>query len=412
MRANAAIFVLPATTDGQQGPVASWVSTAGWARATERLLGAVWIVTPSGLLDPEGAADRGSNVQLSSDTASPWRRRLPTIAKTAVKDLRGWQRARRFRVNQIGPWTGRDIGFVWQRHELFHTAGLDLARALGVPSVVFAPATLVWESEQWAVGRPGWGRRLERIAERPALTRADLVACGSDLVAEQALRIGVDRSRILVTPTGVDLDRFAERGDAGPLRRRLGLAERFVVGWVGSFRPFHALDLAVDAVSGIPDAALLLVGDGPERSRIERLARDRRVHAVFTGTVPHAEMPRYLAAMDVGLVLARPDQAFHYSPLKLAEYLAAGLPVLAPRVAQLTSRLTDGVEALLVPAGDPGALAASLRRLHDDPGARRRIGAAARAAATDRWSWDHEVERVMAVLGRLRTGSDQQEPGF
>ena len=412
MAASAAIFVLPSTTEGQQGPVAAWVSTAGWASAAERVLGEVWIATPSGLLDPEEAARRGSESHLSSDTASRWRRRLPTVAKTAVKDARQWRRARRFRVDPSGPWAGRDIKFVWQRHELFHTAGLALARALGVPSVIFVPATLVWESDQWAVGRPGWGRRLERVAERPALRGADLIACGSDMVAEQVLRLGVSRSRILVTPTGVDVGLFAGHGNADALRGQLRLAGRFVVGWVGSFRPFHALDQAVDAVTEIEDASLLLVGDGPERPRIERLARDRGVHAVFTGTISHAELPAYLAAMDVGLVLARPGQAFHYSPLKLAEYLAAGLPMVAPRVAKLTQRLTDGVDALLVPPGDAGAVAAALRRLHDDPDGRRRIGAAARAAAAARWSWDHEVRRVLEALRPDEGAPEELKPGF
>jgi glycosyltransferase involved in cell wall biosynthesis len=158
------------------------------------------------------------------------------------------------------------------------------------------------------------------------------------------------------------------------------------------------LDDAVEALAGMKDASLLLVGDGPERPRIERLARDRQVHAVFAGTVRHAELPAYLAAMDVGLVLGRADQAFHYSPLKLGEYLAAGLPVLAPRVAQLTERLTDGVDALLVSLGDPGAVAAALRRLHHDPAERGRIAAAATTTAAARWSWDHQVQRVLEVL--------------
>ena len=111
------------------------------------------------------------------------------------------------------------------------------------------------------------------------------------------------------------------------LRHRLGLDGRFVVGWVGSFRRFHAIEQAIDAMVGIDGATLLLVGDGPERPRIETLARAQNVTAVFTGTVPHDELPLHLAAMDAALVVAGPDAPFHYSPLKLAEYLAAGLPV-------------------------------------------------------------------------------------
>jgi glycosyltransferase involved in cell wall biosynthesis len=306
--------------------------------------------------------------------------------------------SRRFHIDARGPWTGTDVDMVWQRHDLFHTAGLDLARRLRAPSVLFVPAAKVWEAERWGTTRPGWGRWLEGRAERPALLRADLVACGSETVVEQVLRIGVPASRVLLTPTGVDLELFAEPPDPAPLRRRLGLEDRFVVGWVGSFRRFHALEQAVEAAAAVPRATLLLVGDGPERARIERLVHDLGVSATFTGTVPHPELPAYLAAMDAAVILAPRYEPFHYSPLKLAEYLAAGLPVVAPAVGQVAHRLTDGVDALVVPPHDVAALGAALRRLRDDPEEGARLGKAARAAAEAEWSWDDQVRRVMAAL--------------
>ncbi|MGH9027191.1 MAG: glycosyltransferase family 4 protein [Acidimicrobiia bacterium] len=396
--ASGAILVLPTPTAGQQGPVAAWVSTAGWASAARRVLGAAWIVTPGGLVEPEDARRRGSHPRLSSDSASALRRRMPGLAKTAIKDLRDWRRSRQFRIPPAGPWRDRTVSFVWQRHELFHTAGISLARTLDVPTVLFVPATLVWQSEQWGVSRPGWERWLERRGEQPALRAADLVACGSAEVADQVRRLGVRGERILITPTGVDLDLFANRTDARPLRKRLGLASRFVVGWVGSFRRFHALEQAVDAVAQLQGATLLLVGDGPERRRVEQLAQARGAEAVFVGTVPHAEIPAYARAMDVGLVLADSATDFHYSPLKLAEYLAAARPVIAPRVPHLEARLTHGVDAVLVTPGDTDSLVECLRRLQADPAARRRLGASARAAAEARWSWDHQVRRILDAL--------------
>jgi glycosyltransferase involved in cell wall biosynthesis len=320
------------------------------------------------------------------------------VAKTAIKDVRNWGRRRRFVVDPVGPWRATDVRFVWQRHELFHTAGLLLARRLGVPSVLFMPAPLVWEAEQWGTTRPGWGRWVERLGESPSLLGSDLVACGSEEVAEQARRLGVPEERMLLTPTGVDLDQFAQTPDPGPLRRRLGLEGRFVVGWVGSFRRFHAVELAVEAAAAVPDTSLLLVGDGPERARIERLAHDLGVPAAFTGTVPHDELPAYLTAMDAAVILARGDAPFHYSPLKLAEYLAAGLPVVAPAVRGLASRLTDGVDAVVVPTDDVLALGAALRRLRDNPEERVRLGKAAHASAEAEWSWDHQVSRVAEAL--------------
>jgi glycosyltransferase involved in cell wall biosynthesis len=184
------------------------------------------------------------------------------------------------------------------------------------------------------------------------------------------------------------------------VRDRLGLRDRFVVGWVGSFRRFHALDQAIAAIAGLERTTLLLVGDGPERSRIEALARSAGADVVCTGTVAHAHMPQYLAAMDVAVVVSTPEQAFHYSPLKLAEYLAAGKPVVAPAVQQIAQRLTDGTDAVLVPPGDVAELRNALRQLRDDDALRDCIGRAARTTAEREWSWDHQIRRVLDTLER------------
>jgi glycosyltransferase involved in cell wall biosynthesis len=383
--------------------VAALLSTAGWAAAAERELGRSWVVTPNGVFTPGEARRWGSDPSLSSPNGPTIRRRLPAVAKTAAKDVLRWRQSRRFDIDADGPWSGTEIELVWQRHDLFHTAGLDLARRVGAPSVLFVPAAKVWEAERWGTTRPGWGRWLERRAERPALLGADLVACGSETVVEQVLRIGVPDSRVLLTPTGVDIELFAELPHPTSLRRRLGLQNRFVVGWIGSFRRFHALEQAVGAAAAVPGAALLLVGDGPERARIERLVRHREVTAIFTGTVPHDQLPAYLAAMDVAVILAPRDEPYHYSPLKLAEYLAAGLPVVAPASGQLAQRLTDGVDAIVVPPHDVAALGAALRRLRDDPEERARLGKAARAAAEVEWLWDDQVRRVLDALARTST---------
>jgi glycosyltransferase involved in cell wall biosynthesis len=248
------------------------------------------------------------------------------------------------------------------------------------------------------VHRPGWGFWIERFGEHPALRRADVVACGSDLVAAEVARSGVPQDRILVTPSGVDLDSFVRFQDPAAIREEHGLTGRFVIGWLGSFRRFHSLEQLIEAARRIEGVSLLLVGDGPERPRVEALARERRVHAVFTGTVRHKYVASYLAAMDVGVLLAPSQGAFHYSPLKLAEYVAAGLPVVAPCVAQVADRLQDRVDAALVPPCDPDSLAETLLELRDNPDLRRHLSAAARTAAETRWSWDGEVRRIVAAL--------------
>ncbi|MDQ1385479.1 MAG: hypothetical protein QOG65_2858, partial [Actinomycetota bacterium] len=198
--------------------------------------------------------------------------------------------------------------------------------------------------------------------------------------------------------TGVDTEIFTPAQDRADVRARLGLADRFVVGWVGSFRRFHAIDQAVTALAGVENVTLLLVGDGPERRRVQEISRAAGVAVVCTGTVDHRRLPAYLAAMDAALVLSAPGAAFHYSPLKLAEYLSAGVPVVAADAGALPDRLRAGVDSLLVRPGDTAGLRAALVGLRDDPGERERLGRAGREAAVERWSWDHSVRIVLEHL--------------
>jgi glycosyltransferase involved in cell wall biosynthesis len=349
------------------------------------------------VLDAEEVRRRATT-SVGGGLRAGWHRAVPTVAKTFAKDVREARRARRFQIDPRGPWTSaeRRIEFVWQRHELFHTAGLDLATSLAVPSVLFVPALVVWQAEQWGVRRPGWGSMLERQGELPALRRATLVACGTDLVAEQVARRGVDETRLLVTPTGVDADVFGVAHDREAVRRDLGV-DGFVVAWSGSFRPFHSLDHLIEAAANVDGLTLLLIGDGPERPRIEALARERRVPTRSTGLVPHAKIPRLLAAADVGVVLARSAQSFHYSPLKVVEYLASGIPVVAPEVAELRERVVAGINGAVYAPGDAADLARVLRALAAEPGEVARLAASAHATRDD-WTWDHQIRRVRSTL--------------
>src|SRR5262249_9593928 len=157
----------------------------------------------------------------------------------------------------------------------------------------------------------------------------------SERVAEEVVRLGVDERRVVIVRTGFDPAMFSGHPDRRATRSRLGIDDEFVVGWVGSFRGFHSLDQLVAAVARTTERVeaksfLLLVGDGPERKPVEALAAGRGVHVVSTGTVPQHDLHALISAMDVAVLLAGKGAEFHYSPLKLAEYLASGVAIVAP----------------------------------------------------------------------------------
>ncbi len=119
----------------------------------------------------------------------------------------------------------------------------------------------------------------------------------------------------------------------------------------------------------------------------------------MTGPVDHVEVARHLQRMDVAVAPYPDSPDAYFSPLKLYEYLAAGLPIVASAVGQAATLLGDGTDALLVPPGDVSALAERLVRLRDDAALRARLGSAARRTAVQRHTWDSAVRRILMLAG-------------
>lgn len=393
------------------GPVSVWLTAAGWADAAEEIYGRSWMVTPSGILSGPEARMKATTAPKPTIGKRGWKRFVPTHVATLRKDVLSWRHARSFREAGLrGPWEETGLSWIWHHHETFHDSGFVASRRFGCPVVVFVDAPLVWESAQWGVKRPGWGTWMERHGECEQLQSADLVACVTEEVAEEVIRLGASPERVIVTPCAVDLDHFNEGVDGAEVRARYGLEGRTVIGWVGTFHKFHGLDLLLRAYAqlerGRPDVSLLLVGDGQDRPRIETLISELGLRTVvLTGVVPQSEVPRYIAAMDVATVVDPGTASFHYSPLKLKEYLACGRAVVAPASGQVSRYVEDGRHGVLVTPGDETALAGALRRLVDDPDLRCSLGAAGTELIRETGTWQHQVRAVEEALARIGRAS-------
>ncbi len=142
------------------------------------------------------------------------------------------------------------------------------------------------------------------------------------------------------------------------------------------------------------DCHFLLIGDGPERAQAERLAAAWPGRFTFTGAVPYEQVPELLAGASVGVAPfnTAPHPAlraagFFWSPLKVYEYMAAGLPVVTADIHPLNQVVRDGQEGALFREGDVAGLAQAIARLLDDPAAARAMGASARARVVEHYSW-------------------------
>ena len=250
---------------------------------------------------------------------------------------------------------GKKLDLLYERYSLFHRAGIEVASSLSIPHILEINAPLVDEQARF---RGLQQRKLAERIESEVFNRADHIIAVSEAMKIHALKQGVPASRISVLPNGVDTARFHPGIDSALIRSRHNLSDHPVIGFVGSLKPWHGLDLLFDAFIIVqrqfPQARLLIVGDGPVMEGLrQRVAKEDMEHAVvLAGHVLHGEIPAYLAAMDVTVAPYQPQQDFYFSPMKVVESMAAGRPVIAPRIGQLSELVEDGVTGRLYPPGD------------------------------------------------------------
>ena len=269
---------------------------------------------------------------------------------------------------------------LYERLALHTAAGSAAARRLGIPHLVELNAPLPEEASRY--------RTLEKpdvanLLERSVLRGADLVLAVSQPLARYAWARGAPRAA--VCRNGVDPDRFAPSATPS-----VGPASAV---FTGTLRPWHGIEVLAEAWRLLGSAAppLTVVGDGPGRALLER------VGARMTGALPHAEVPAALAVADIGIAPYAADAPPYFSPLKLFEYLAAGLAVVAAAIPGVTE-LVDERTAVLVPPGDPEALAVAVAGLAADGRRRVRLGQSGRALA-EQHSWGHCARRILAAAG-------------
>jgi len=283
---------------------------------------------------------------------------------------------------------------VLERYALSAQTVQESCRTLGIAHVLEVNAPLVDEAARY--------RGLQDVAvwrarERHILRAVDAVVPVSPSVRAHAIRCGVAPDHAVVVHNGADLERF-ESLNGEPVRQRYQLGNARVVGFAGSLKAWHGVDhLLRAAVRLDTDVRVLIVGDGPERGKLEALASELRIadRVVFAGAVPHHAIPEHLAAMTVAAAPYRRQADFYFSPLKIVEYLAAGLPVVASEQGDLAHLV--GKAGLMVTPDDTAKLADALDKVLGDPELRRAMHFAARRHAAG-MTWDAAAAQVEAAL--------------
>ncbi|MGY6529416.1 MAG: glycosyltransferase family 4 protein [Cyanobacterium sp.] len=283
---------------------------------------------------------------------------------------------------------------VYERYALWSFTAMEYAHIRGIPGILEVNAPLI---DEQATHRGLIDRHKAEVVTRLVFSKATVLIAVSQGVADYLESYPQTQGKVHIVPNGVNPDRFPLH--LAPILPR----DKFTVGFVGTLKPWHGLPILVDAFAQLhhrhPHTRLLIVGDGPERSPLEvdLINRGIRDAVEFTGKIPPSEVPGYLASMDVAVAPYPAEQNFYFSPLKVYEYMAAGLPIVASGIGQIEAVIEDGINGLLYEPGNSEQLIHCLDSLRQQPELGHQLGENARETVVRSHTWTQAVQKILSL---------------
>lgn len=324
---------------------------------------------------------------------------------------------------------------IYQRMSRCNYTGAKLSQKYKTPLIMEYNGSEAWGARHW--GHPMIFERLARKAELASLRAAHLVVTISDVLADELVAIGIERSKIVVYPNCVDSKVFDSArfnpGDLEVLRSRQGIPKQAIVlGFIGTFGKWHGIDVLCDAIRMLAhkdrewldrfNVRFLIVGDGHLRSFVEAIAGDdvAKQYVIWPGLVEQTEAPAYLAMMDILVSPHVPNadgSRFFGSPTKLFEYMSMARPIIASGLEQIQEVLSPSLSASNLPVdapsdranelailsepGNVGELIRAIRFLVERRDWRDVLAKNARMEVLEKYQWSHHVSKILAGIDAI-----------
>lgn len=284
------------------------------------------------------------------------------------------------------------FSLVYERYSLWSHAGMSWAARSGTPSVLEVNAPLIEEQRRYRT-LPLEDEALATL--ETAIRHAATVIGVSEGVKNWLESFPAARGKVHVVENGVDPARFSVKKPAS--------SAPVSIGFLGTLKPWHGLNTLIDAFILLHQrqlpVTLSVIGHGPEFEPVREKLNSHGLLPVshFSGAVAHDDVPPLLAEIDIAVAPYPQLENFYFSPLKIYEYMAAGLPVVASRIGHLDQLVKEGENGLLVPPDDARALSEALTLLINSPTMRSAMGLAGRRQVERNHSWLRVVKRILSL---------------
>ena len=317
----------------------------------------------------------------------------------------------RFIEEAIRIFAGRKPTLIYQRYSQYNYSGAYLAANCGIPFVLEYNGSEIWVAKNW--GAPMRFLKLAEEIERSNLRAADAIVVVSQPLKDELIARGIAAPKILVNPNGVDALRFDPDivcDEGMKLRTELGLQNKIIVGFVGTFGRWHGAEILARSIRPVVERDsrihFLFIGDGTTASDVREIIRTTDVSdaVTLTGMIAPEAVPRYLGTCDICVAphIPNPDGTpFFGSPTKLFEYMAMARGIVASRLDQIAQILEDGKTALLVTPGSVDELVDGILKLAGSPEECKRLGTNARQQVIANHTWLAHSGRILAHVTEL-----------
>lgn len=289
---------------------------------------------------------------------------------------------------------------VFERYAIFSVIGAIVSKLRNIPFVLEVNYTT---NSPLVRKRTALLKPLARLVDKFVFRSATLLTPVSTTLERELIeQYGIPAEKIIVLPNAADPQKFKPAD-----RRALADAPHKVIGFVGGFYPWHGLDLLLEAFYEIqykvPEAKLMLIGDGPELDAIKRKAKEIGVldKVEFPGRIDHSSLPEFMQRFYVGVM---PNSNDYGSPMKIFEYMALSVPVVAPNYPPILDVLEDGKQGVLFERCKSEALSAALEKVLLAPGFASVLSSNARKSVENVHNWNENVKKIVSFLGRQEIG--------
>lgn len=290
--------------------------------------------------------------------------------------------------------------FIYDRYITFNASIILIGLRYNIPVFLEVNAPLALERSEQADERLCL-RKLAFAIEKWVASNSFKTIVVSTPLKKYLVSQGVQTDKIEVLPNGANTKKFKPKEKNRTLLKKHGLDNKIIIGFVGILRPWHGLDILLEAFSNVNkkygDTRLLIVGDGPIRHEFERqiaiVGLDDKV--LITGRVPHAKVADYISLFDIAV---SPKATFYASPMKILEYMALGKAVVAPQTENIQDIIEDGVDGVLFLDGDSSSLCERINAMIDDRLQISRIGKVAYEKIIRERNWSTMAVAICEML--------------